>query len=200
MQSSRRIFAVLLLAAMIFAFASIGSAYEVKMLEFAVIIDNAAIENCAAGNSLLDEFIPMVRKYNLRPVVFINAEGLEYDSDLIFALSKLKIYGYEIYPAARNAESAEKFRLFMRHTVKRGTPFVLAFDEREDFTGLEKIKLKTTARFYDDFMSALGSAGTGCTGLMPSRENLYTLEIILGSCKAGESVPADIYTLAKAGK
>lgn len=200
MRKARRFFSALLLAAMIFAFASIGSAYEVKMLNFAVILNNAAIKDCAAGNSLIDDFIPAARKYNLRPTVFIDTDGLEYNSDLIFAMSKLKIYGYEIYPEARDAASAEKFRLFMRHTIKRGTPFVLAYDEREDFPGFEKIKLKNTARFYDDFMSALGGAGTGCTGLILSDENLYTLEIILGNCNAGESIPADIYSLAKEGK
>ena len=139
----------------------------------------------------------MARKYSVRPVIFIKADGLEYGPDLVFALSKLKVQGYEIYPAAENPEAAYKFRDFMRHVAKHGVPFVLTKNADAEFENFGKIYYKTTVRFYEELISSVYSGEKGCTALLLSGESLYAAELMLTNSKASGTVPADIYSLVK---
>ena len=192
----KRIISALLLSAVLCTCLFAVSDSAPKSLNFAIVADSATIKGCAAGTSTLDSYFAMARKYSVRPVVFIKADGLEYDADLVFALSKLKVQGYEIYPAAENPEAAYKFR-DVRHVAKHGVPFVLTANADAEFENFEKIHCKTTARFYEELVSSVYSGEKGCTALLLSGESLYAAELMLTNSKASGTVPADIYALVK---
>ena len=193
----KRILSALLLSAMLCTCLFAVGDSAPKTLNFAIVADSTAIKGCASGVSGLDSYFAMARKYSVRPVIFIKADGLEYGPDLVFALSKLKVQGYEIYPAAENPESACKFRDFMRHVAKHGAPFVLAKNADAEFENFGKIYYKTTVRFYEELISSVYSGEKGCTALLLSGESLYAAELMLTNSKASGTVPADIYALVK---
>lgn len=193
----KRIFSALLLSAMLCTCLFAVGDSAPKTLNFAIVADSTAIKGCASGVSVLDSYFAMARKYSVRPVIFIKADGLEYGPDLVFALSKLKVQGYEIYPAAENPEAAYKFRDFMRHVAKHGVPFVLTKNADAEFENFGKIYYKTTVRFYEELISSVYSGEKGCTALLLSGESLYAAELMLTNSKASGTVPADIYALVK---
>ena len=193
----KRILSALLLAAMLCTCLFAVGDSAPKTLNFAIVADSTAIKGCASGVSVLDSYFAMARKYSVRPVIFIKADGLEYGPDLVFALSKLKVQGYEIYPAAENPEAAYKFRDFMRHVAKHGVPFVLTKNADAEFENFGKIYYKTTVRFYEELISSVYSGEKGCTALLLSGESLYAAELMLTNSKASGTVPADIYALVK---
>ena len=193
----KRILSALLLSAMLCTCLFAVGDSAPKTLNFAIVADSTAIKGCASGVSVLDSYFAMARKYSVRPVIFIKADGLEYGPDLVFALSKLKVQGYEIYPAAENPEAAYKFRDFMRHVAKHGVPFVLTKNADAEFENFGKIYYKTTVRFYEELISSVYSGEKGCTALLLSGESLYAAELMLTNSKAGGTVPADIYALVK---
>ncbi len=193
----KRILSALLLSAMLCTCLFAVGDSAPKTLNFAIVADSTAIKGCASGVSVLDSYFAMARKYSVRPVIFIKADGLEYGPDLVFALSKLKVQGYEIYPAAENPEAAYKFRDFMRHVAKHGAPFVLTKNADAEFENFGKIYYKTTARFYEELISSVYSGEKGCTALLLSGESLYAAELMLTNSKASGTVPADIYALVK---
>ena len=193
----KRILSALLLSAVLCTCLFAVGDSAPKSLNFAIVADSAAIKGCAAGTSVLDSYFVMARKYSVRPVIFIKADGLEYGPDLVFALSKLKVQGYEIYPSAENPEAAYKFRDFVRHVAKHGVPFVLTANADAEFENFEKIHCKTTARFYEELVSSVYSGENGCTALLLSQESLYAAELMLTNSKASGTVPADIYALVK---
>lgn len=193
----KRILSALLLSAMLCTCLFAVGDSAPKTLNFAIVADSTAIKGCASGMSVLDSYFAMARKYSVRPVIFIKADGLEYGPDLVFALSKLKVQGYEIYPAAENPEAAYKFRDFMRHVAKHGVPFVLTKNADAEFENFGKIYYKTTVRFYEELISSVYSGEKGCTALLLSGESLYAAELMLTNSKASGTVPADIYALVK---
>ncbi len=193
----KRILSALLLSAMLCTCLFAVGDSAPKTLNFAIVADSTAIKGCASGVSVLDSYFAMARKYSVRPVIFIKADGLEYGPDLVFALSKLKVQGYEIYPAAENPEAAYKFRDFMRHVAKHGVPFVLTKNADAEFENFGKIYYKTTVRFYEELISSVYSGEKGCTALLLSGESLYAAELMLSNSKASGTVPADIYALVK---
>ena len=193
----KRILSALLLSAMLCTCLFAVGDSAPKTLSFAIVADSTAIKGCASGVSVLDSYFAMARKYSVRPVIFIKADGLEYGPDLVFALSKLKVQGYEIYPAAENPEAAYKFRDFMRHVAKHGAPFVLTKNADAEFENFGKIYYKTTVRFYEELISSVYSGEKGCTALLLSGESLYAAELMLTNSKASGTVPADIYALVK---
>lgn len=193
----KRILSALLLSAMLCTCLFAVGDSAPKTLNFAIVADSTAIKGCASGVSVLDCYFAMARKYSVRPVIFIKADGLEYGPDLVFALSKLKVQGYEIYPAAENPEAAYKFRDFMRHVAKHGVPFVLTKNADAEFENFGKIYYKTTVRFYEELISSVYSGEKGCTALLLSGESLYAAELMLTNSKASGTVPADIYALVK---
>lgn len=193
----KRILSALLLSAMLCTCLFAVGDSAPKTLNFAIVADSTAIKGCASGVSVLDSYFAMARKYSVRPVIFIKADGLEYGPDLVFALSKLKVQGYEIYPAAENPEAAYKFRDFMRHVAKHGVPFVLTKNADAEFKNFGKIYYKTTVRFYEELISSVYSGEKGCTALLLSGESLYAAELMLTNSKASGTVPADIYALVK---
>ncbi len=193
----KRILSALLLSAMLCTCLFAVGDSAPKTLNFAIVADSSAIKGCASGVSVLDSYFAMARKYSVRPVIFIKADGLEYGPDLVFALSKLKVQGYEIYPAAENPEAAYKFRDFMRHVAKHGVPFVLTKNADAEFENFGKIYYKTTVRFYEELISSVYSGEKGCTALLLSGESLYAAELMLTNSKASGTVPADIYALVK---
>ncbi|CCZ20442.1 unknown [Candidatus Apopatosoma intestinale] len=193
----KRILSALLLSAMLCTCLFAVGDSAPKTLNFAIVADSTAIKGCASGVSVLDSYFAMARKYSVRPVIFIKADGLEYGPDLVFALSKLKVQGYEIYPAAENPEAAYKFRDFMRHVAKHGVPFVLTKNADAEFENFGKIYYKTTVRFYEELISSVYSGEKGCTALLLSGESLYAAELMLTNSKASGTVPADIYALVK---
>lgn len=193
----KRILSALLLSAMLCTCLFAVGDSAPKTLNFAIVADISAIKGCASGVSVLDSYFAMARKYSVRPVIFIKADGLEYGPDLVFALSKLKVQGYEIYPAAENPEAAYKFRDFMRHVAKHGVPFVLTKNADAEFENFGKIYYKTTVRFYEELISSVYSGEKGCTALLLSGESLYAAELMLTNSKASGTVPADIYALVK---
>ncbi len=193
----KRILSALLLSAMLCTCLFAVGDSAPKTLNFAIVADSTAIKGCASGVSVLDSYFAMARKYSVRPVIFIKADGLEYGPDLVFALSKLKVQGYEIYPAAENPEAAYKFRDFMRHVAKHGVPFVLTKNADAEFENFGKIYYKTTVRFYEKLISSVYSGEKGCTALLLSGESLYAAELMLTNSKASGTVPADIYALVK---
>lgn len=193
----KRILSALLLSAMLCTCLFAVGDSAPKTLNFAIVADSTAIKGCASGVSVLDSYFAMARKYSVRPVIFIRADGLEYGPDLVFALSKLKVQGYEIYPAAENPEAAYKFRDFMRHVAKHGVPFVLTKNADAEFENFGKIYYKTTVRFYEELISSVYSGEKGCTALLLSGESLYAAELMLTNSKASGTVPADIYALVK---
>ena len=193
----KRILSALLLSAMLCTCLFAVGDSAPKTLNFAIVADSTAIKGCASGVSVLDSYFAMARKYSVRPVIFIKADGLEYGPDLVFALSKLKVQGYEIYPAAENPEAAYKFRDFMRHVAKHGVPFVLTKNADAEFENFGKIYYKTTVRFYEELISSVYSGEKGCTALLLSGESLYAAELMLTNSKASGTVPADIYALMK---
>lgn len=193
----KRILSALLLSAMLCTCLFAVGDSAPKTLNFAIVADSTAIKGCASGVSVLDSYFAMARKYSVRPVIFIKADGLEYGPDLVFALSKLKVQGYEIYPAAENPEAAYKFRDFMRHVAKHGVPFVLTKNADAEFENFGKIYYKTTVRFYEELISSVYSGEKGCTALLLSGESLYAAELMLTNSKANGTVPADIYALVK---
>lgn len=193
----KRILLALLLSAMLCTCLFAVGDSAPKTLNFAIVADSTAIKGCASGVSVLDSYFAMARKYSVRPVIFIKADGLEYGPDLVFALSKLKVQGYEIYPAAENPEAAYKFRDFMRHVAKHGVPFVLTKNADAEFENFGKIYYKTTVRFYEELISSVYSGEKGCTALLLSGESLYAAELMLTNSKASGTVPADIYALVK---
>jgi|GEM_PF-3216799 len=193
----KRILSALLLSAMLCTCLFAVGDSAPKTLNFAIVADSTAIKGCASGVSVLDSYFAMARKYSVRPVIFIKADGLEYGPDLVFALSKLKVQGYEIYPAAENPEAAYKFRDFMRHVAKHGVPFVLTANADAEFENFGKIYYKTTVRFYEELISSVYSGEKGCTALLLSGESLYAAELMLTNSKASGTVPADIYALVK---
>ena len=193
----KRILSALLLSAMLCTCLFAVGDSAPKTLNFAIVADSTAIKGCASGVSVLDSYFAMARKYSVRPVIFIKADGLEYGPDLVFALSKLKVQGYEIYPAAENPEAAYKFRDFMRHVAKHGVPFVLTKNADAEFENFGKIYYKTTVRFYEELISSVYSGEKGCTALLLSGESLYAAEPILTNSKSSGTVPADIYALVK---
>lgn len=193
----KRILSALLLSAMLCTCLFAVGDSAPKTLNFAIVADSSAIKGCASGVSALDSYFAMARKYSVRPVIFIKADGLEYGPDLVFALSKLKVQGYEIYPAAENPEAAYKFRDFMRHVAKHGVPFVLTKNADAEFENFGKIYYKTTVRFYEELISSVYSGEKGCTALFLSGESLYAAELMLTNSKASGTVPADIYALVK---
>lgn len=193
----KRILSALLLSAMLCTCLFAVGDSAPKTLNFAIVADSTAIKGCASGVSVLDSYFAMARKYSVRPVIFIKADGLEYGPDLVFALSKLKVQGYEIYPAAENPEAAYKFRDFMCHVAKHGVPFVLTKNADAEFENFGKIYYKTTVRFYEELISSVYSGEKGCTALLLSGESLYAAELMLTNSKASGTVPADIYALVK---
>lgn len=193
----KRILSALLLSAMLCTCLFAVGDSAPKTLNFAIVADSTAIKGCASGVSVLDSYFAMARKYSVRPVIFIKADGLEYGPDLVFALSKLKVQGYEIYPAAENPEAAYKFRDFVRHVAKHGVPFVLTKNADAEFENFGKIYYKTTVRFYEELISSVYSGEKGCTALLLSGESLYAAELMLTNSKASGTVPADIYALVK---
>ena len=193
----KRILSALLLSAMLCTCLFAVGDSAPKTLNFAIVADSTAIKGCASGVSVLDSYFAMARKYSVRPVIFIKADGLEYGPDLVFALSKLKVQGYEIYPAAENPEAAYKFRDFMRHVAMHGVPFVLTKNADAEFENFGKIYYKTTVRFYEELISSVYSGEKGCTALLLSGESLYAAELMLTNSKASGTVPADIYALVK---
>ena len=193
----KRILSALLLSAMLCTCLFAVGDSAPKTLNFAIVADSTAIKGCASGVSVLDSYFAMARKYSVRPVIFIKADGLEYGPDLVFALSKLKVQGYEICPAAENPEAAYKFRDFMRHVAKHGAPFVLTKNADAEFENFGKIYYKTTVRFYEELISSVYSGEKGCTALLLSGESLYAAELMLTNSKASGTVPADIYALVK---
>jgi hypothetical protein len=193
----KRILSALLLSAMLCTCLFAVGDSAPKTLNFAIVADSTAIKGCASGVSVLDSYFAMARKYSVRPVIFIKADGLEYGPDLVFALSKLKVQGYEIYPAAENPEAAYKFRDFVRHVAKHGVPFVLTANADAEFENFGKIYYKTTVRFYEELISSVYSGEKGCTALLLSGESLYAAELMLTNSKASGTVPADIYALVK---
>ena len=193
----KRILSALLLSAMLCTCLFAVGDSAPKTLNFAIVADSTAIKGCASGVSVLDSYFAMARKYSVRPVIFIKADGLEYGPDLVFALSKLKVQGYEIYPAAENPEAAYKFRDFMRHVAKHGVPFVLTANADAEFENFGKIYYKTTVRFYEELILSVYSGEKGCTALLLSGESLYAAELMLTNSKASGTVPADIYALVK---
>lgn len=193
----KRILSALLLSAMLCTCLFAVGDSAPKTLNFAIVADSTAINGCASGVSVLDSYFAMARKYSVRPVIFIKADGLEYGPDLVFALSKLKVQGYEIYPAAENPEAAYKFRDFVRHVAKHGVPFVLTKNADAEFENFGKIYYKTTVRFYEELISSVYSGEKGCTALLLSGESLYAAELMLTNSKASGTVPADIYALVK---
>ncbi len=193
----KRILSALLLSAMLCTCLFAVGDSAPKTLNFAIVADSTAIKGCVSGVSVLDSYFAMARKYSVRPVIFIKADGLEYGPDLVFALSKLKVQGYEIYPAAENPEAAYKFRDFMRHVAKHGVPFVLTKNADAEFENFGKIYYKTTVRFYEELISSVYSGEKGCTALLLSGESLYAAELMLTNSKASGTVPADIYALVK---
>ena len=193
----KRILSALLLSAMLCTCLFAVGDSAPKTLNFAIVADSTAIKGCASGVSVLDSYFAMARKYSVRPVIFIKADGLEYGPDLVFALSKLKVQGYEIYPAAENPEAAYKFSDFMRHVAKHGAPFVLTKNADAEFENFGKIYYKTTVRFYEELISSVYSGEKGCTALLLSGESLYAAELMLTNSKASGTVPADIYALVK---
>ena len=193
----KRILSALLLSAMLCTCLFAVGDSAPKTLNFAIVADSSAIKGCASGVSVLDSYFAMARKYSVRPVIFIKADGLEYGPDLVFALSKLKVQGYEIYPAAENPEAAYKFRDFMRHVAKHGATFVLTKNADAEFENFGKIYYKTTVRFYEELISSVYSGEKGCTALLLSGESLYAAELMLTNSKASGTVPADIYALVK---
>lgn len=193
----KRILSALLLSAMLCTCLFAVGDSAPKTLNFAIVADSTAIKGCASGVSVLDSYFAMARKYSVRPVIFIKADGLEYGPDLVFALSKLKVQGYEIYPAAENPEAAYKFRDFMHHVAKHGVPFVLTKNADAEFENFGKIYYKTTVRFYEELISSVYSGEKGCTALLLSGESLYAAELMLTNSKASGTVPADIYALVK---
>lgn len=193
----KRILSALLLSAMLCTCLFAVGDSAPKTLNFAIVADSTAIKGCASGVSVLDSYFAMARKYSVRPVIFIKADGLEYGPDLVFALSKLKVQGYEIYPAAENPEAAYKFRDFMRHVAKHGVPFVLTKNADAEFENFGKIYYKTMVRFYEELISSVYSGEKGCTALLLSGESLYAAELMLTNSKASGTVPADIYALVK---
>ena len=193
----KRILSALLLSAMLCTCLFAVGDSAPKTLNFAIVADSTAIKGCASGVSVLDSYFAMARKYSVRPVIFIKADGLEYGPDLVFALSKLKVQGYEIYPAAESPEAAYKFRDFMRHVAKHGAPFVLTKNADAEFENFGKIYYKTTVRFYEELISSVYSGEKGCTALLLSGESLYAAELMLTNSKASGTVPADIYALVK---
>ena len=193
----KRILSALLLSAMLCTCLFAVGDSAPKTLNFAIVADSTAIKGCASGVSVLDSYFAMARKYSVRPVIFIKADGLEYGPDLVFALSKLKVQGYEIYPAAENPEAAYKFRDFVRHVAKHGVPFVLTANADAEFENFGKIYYKTTVRFYEELISSVYSGEKGCTELLLSGESLYAAELMLTNSKASGTVPADIYALVK---
>lgn len=193
----KRILSALLLSAMLCTCLFAVGDSAPKTLNFAIVADSTAIKGCASGVSVLDSYFAMARKYSVRPVIFIKADGLEYGPDLVFALSKLKVQGYEIYPAAEKPEAAYKFRDFMRHVAKHGVPFVLTKNADAEFENFGKIYYKTTVRFYEELISSVYSGEKGCTALLLSGESLYAAELMLTNSKASGTVPADIYALVK---
>ena len=193
----KRILSALLLSAMLCTCLFAVGDSAPKTLNFAIVADSSAIKGCASGVSVLDSYFAMARKYSVRPVIFIKADGLEYGPDLVFALSKLKVQGYEIYPAAENPEAAYKFRDFMRHVAKHGAPFVLTKNADAEFENFGKIYYKTTVRFYEELISSVYSGEKGCTALLLSGESLYAAELMLTNSKASGTVHADIYALVK---
>lgn len=193
----KRILSALLLSAVLCTCLFAVGDSAPKSLNFAIVADSTAIKGCASGVSVLDSYFAMARKYSVRPVIFIKADGLEYGPDLVFALSKLKVQGYEIYPAAENPEAAYKFRDFMRHVAKHGVPFVLTKNADAEFENFGKIYYKTTVRFYEELISSVYSGEKGCTALLLSGESLYAAELMLTNSKASGTVPADIYALVK---
>lgn len=196
-KSIKRILSALLLSVMLCTCLFAVGDSAPKTLNFAIVADSTAIKGCASGVSVLDSYFAMARKYSVRPVIFIKADGLEYGPDLVFALSKLKVQGYEIYPAAENPEAAYKFRDFMRHVAKHGVPFVLTKNADAEFENFGKIYYKTTVRFYEELISSVYSGEKGCTALLLSGESLYAAELMLTNSKASGTVPADIYALVK---
>ena len=193
----KRILSALLLSAMLCTCLFAVGDSAPKTLNFAIVADSTAIKGCASGVSVLDSYFAMARKYSVRPVIFIKADGLEYGPDLVFALSKLKVQVYEIYPAAENPEAAYKFRDFVRHVAKHGVPFVLTANADAEFENFGKIYYKTTVRFYEELISSVYSGEKGCTALLLSGESLYAAELMLTNSKASGTVPADIYALVK---
>lgn len=193
----KRILSALLLSAMLCTCLFAVGDSAPKTLNFAIVADSTAIKGCASGVSVLDSYFAMARKYSVRPVIFIKADGLEYGPDLVFALSKLKVQGYEIYPAAENPEAAYKFRDFVRHVAKHGVPFVLTANADAEFENFGKIYYKTTVRFYEELISSVYSGEKGCTALLLSGESPYAAELMLTNSKASGTVPADIYALVK---
>ena len=193
----KRILSALLLSAMLCTCLFAVGDSAPKTLNFAIVADSTAIKGCASGVSVLDSYFAMARKYSVRPVIFIKADGLEYGPDLVFALSKLKVQGYEIYPAAENPEAAYKFRDFMRHVANHGAPLVLTKNADAEFENFGKIYYKTTVRFYEELISSVYSGEKGCTALLLSGESLYAAELMLTNSKASGTVPADIYALVK---
>ena len=188
----KRILSALLLSAMLCTCLFAVGDSAPKTLNFAIVADSTAIKGCASGVSVLDSYFAMARKYSVRPVIFIKADGLEYGPDLVFALSKLKVQGYEIYPAAENPEAAYKFRDFMRHVAKHGVPFVLTKNADAEFENFGKIYYKTTVRFYEELISSVYSGEKGCTALLLSGESLYAAELMLTNRQAARCPP--IYT------
>ena len=178
----KRILSALLLSAMLCTCLFAVGDSAPKTLNFAIVADSTAIKGCASGVSVLDSYFAMARKYSVRPVIFIKADGLEYGPDLVFALSKLKVH---------------KFRDFMRHVAKHGVPFVLTKNADAEFENFGKIYYKTTVRFYEELISSVYSGEKGCTALFLSGESLYAAELMLTNSKASGTVPADIYALVK---
>ena len=196
-QRIKRIVSAVLFMALLCSCLFAAGESELKILNFAVIADSVTVEGCMNGTSVLDSYFAIAKKYDVRPVIFIKADGMEYNADLVFALSKLRVQGYEIYCAAESPQAAYEFRDFVRHTAKHGITFLLTSNTGAEFEGFETVYCKSTVRFYEELVSSLYSGDGCCTGLLLSQSSLYAAELILGNCRAGGSVPADIYSLVK---
>lgn len=193
----KRIFSALLLSAVLCTCLFAAGDSAPRPLGFAVVADADAISGCAEGASVLDDYLAMAKKYGARCVVFIKADGLRYDADLVFAISKLKSQGYEIYCAAKEPTAAYELRDFVRHVAKHGVSFLLTENMGAEFEGFEKLRCKATVRFYEELISSVYSGDGGCTALLLSKESLYAAELMLTNSTASGTVPADIYNIVK---
>ncbi|MBQ0010318.1 MAG: hypothetical protein KBS76_04360 [Ruminococcus sp.] len=178
---------------------TVGSAEEPKTVRFVFLLNEEAILDCSAGESLLDRYLETVSAED-SPCLFFDADAITYGTDFVSALYKLYLNGYPIGAMARSSGTAALFGDYVKNLLKVGAPLILSETKEtvsdDRFSG---ILCAGRANSFTAFQQFVSQKRSGCLAVRLSG-NEETVQTILNYCSRNGLAAADYYDLLAAAE
>lgn len=176
-----------------------GSAEEPKKVRFVLLLDDDAIMDCSAGESILDRYLKTV-PVEASPCLVFDADAMTYGTDFVSALFKLYLNGYPIGALAGSPGTAALFGDYVKNLLKTGGTLILS--EAEDTVGDDRFSGVLCAGRADSFSAFQQFVSQGRDGCLAIRMagNEMMIQTVLNFCSRNGLAPADYYDLLAAAE